>query len=219
MTQQAHHPRGWYNRGYLPHFDTDQYPQMITYRLADSLPHDVLERLIAETEKGDVERHAKFEQMLDNGHGSCVLNRPEFAQIVVENLEFHDGSKYRLQDWVVMPNHAHVGYDRPTAPMGKIVKGWKSYTSSKIKAELGTTGDGEPLWQAGYHDRYARDERHFFNMQCYMFLNPVKAGLVDNPFDWPYSSIHRHERFRDSIERWWKKWKDRFWEFEEEWRG
>ena len=211
--------RGWYDRGYLPHFDTDEYPQMITYRMADALPRKVLERLMSETEKGDSERYARFEKMLDAGHGSCVLRRKIFAEIVVDNLEFHDGSRYRLQDWVVMPNHAHVGYDKPRCTISKIVKGWKSYTATRIKALLGTRGDGNPFWQAGFHDRFARDRQHFFNMQCYIFLNPVKAGLVDDPFDWPYSSIHRHTDIRDSIERWWERWKDDFWGFENKWRS
>jgi putative DNA methylase len=211
--------QGWYNRGYLPHFDTDQYPQMITYRLDDSLPKDVVERILAETEDDEPERRTRFEELLDNGHGSCVLEKPELAEIVIENWHYHDGKRYRLQDWVVMPNHAHVAYDRPTVCMKKIVEGWKSYTSNEIKKKLGTFGNGEPLWQAGYHDRFARDEQHFFNMQCYIFLNPVRAGLVDDPFDWPYSSIHKHERFRPSIMRWWKRWKERFWEVETNWRG
>jgi putative transposase len=202
--------RGWYNRGYLPHFDTDDRPQMITFRLADSLPRDVVERLVAETEDDEPERHERFQEFLDRGRGSCVLERPECAEIVVENLEFHDGDRYRLLDWVVMPNHGHVTYDQPTVPMATIVHGWKSYTSNRIKEVLGTKGDGKPLWQAGYHDRYARDHQHLSNMQRYIFLNPVRAGLVDNPFDWPHSSIHRHERFRDSIERWWRKHGDNF---------
>ncbi len=205
---------GWYSRGYLPHFDTDQYPQMITYRLDDSLPKEVVEEILEHTGDDDTERRARFEQLLDNGHGSCVLEKPECAEIVIENWKYHDGKKYRLQDWVVMPNHAHVGYDRPTRSMKEITNSWKSYTSNEIKKVLGTFGDEKPLWQAGFHDRYARNARHFFNMQCYIFLNPVKAGLVDDPFDWPYSSIHQHERFRPSIMRWWEEWKERFWELD-----
>lgn len=210
--------KGWYNRGYLPHFDTDQYPQMITYRLADALPAGVGEKILAETEDDDYERRARIEELLDNGHGSCVLAQPKCAEIMIENWKFHDGKRYRLLDWVVMPNHAHVGYDKPTVGMRKIVHGWKSYTSNEIKKHLGTFGDGKRLWQVEAHDRYARDDQHLFNMQCYMFLNPVRAGLVDDPFDWPYSSIHEHERFRDSIMRWWNQWKDRFWEFDRKWK-
>jgi REP element-mobilizing transposase RayT len=39
-----------------------------------------------------------------------------------------------------------------------------------------------------YFDRYIRDERHFANAVQYIHENPVKAGLVENPEDWPFSS-------------------------------
>jgi putative transposase len=33
--------KGWHSRGYLPHFDSQEIVQFVTYRLADSLPpHD-----------------------------------------------------------------------------------------------------------------------------------------------------------------------------------
>ncbi|WDE95523.1 hypothetical protein PQO03_07300 [Lentisphaera profundi] len=34
--------RNWHNRGYLPHYDVANKYQMITYRLADSVPQDIL---------------------------------------------------------------------------------------------------------------------------------------------------------------------------------
>ena len=37
--------KGWYSRGYLPHFDAGQILQSITFRLADALPQDKLDQL------------------------------------------------------------------------------------------------------------------------------------------------------------------------------
>ena len=37
--------KGWYSRGYLPHFDQPGLVQMLTFRLADSLPAAVLSAL------------------------------------------------------------------------------------------------------------------------------------------------------------------------------
>ena len=36
--------KGWYSRGYLPHFDKPELYQGITFRLEDSLPKHVLDR-------------------------------------------------------------------------------------------------------------------------------------------------------------------------------
>ena len=40
----------WYSRGYLPHRDTLDRLQSITFRLADSLPQEVLKKLEVELE-------------------------------------------------------------------------------------------------------------------------------------------------------------------------
>src|SRR2546430_2757747 len=46
-TRKAHkpEPKGWYSRGYLPHFDSIYAVQSITFRLADSIPQEKLLQL------------------------------------------------------------------------------------------------------------------------------------------------------------------------------
>lgn len=36
-------PKGWHSRGYLPHFDSPETLQFVTFRLVDSLPADAIE--------------------------------------------------------------------------------------------------------------------------------------------------------------------------------
>jgi len=82
--------RGWYSRGYLPHFDSPYAIQHITYRLVDSLPHTVLEKLQSEAATVQVDRKRKaelrqlIETYLDAGHGSCVLQEPEVAACILD---------------------------------------------------------------------------------------------------------------------------------------
>ena len=40
--------KGWYSRGYVPHLDRIGLLQSITFRLADSLPREVLHRITVE---------------------------------------------------------------------------------------------------------------------------------------------------------------------------
>ena len=46
-------------------------------------------------------------------------------------------------------------------------------------------------------DRYVRDEAHYRKVTHYIEWNPVKAGLVKTPDQWPFSSA----RFRDDNNR------------------
>ena len=197
--------RDWYSRGYLPHFDSPHVIQHITYRLADSLPRSALEQMQAEVEAlfpEDREREAqllrRIDTYLDAGRGRCDLQEPEIAACVVDTWRRFDGERYRLLEWVVMPNHCHVLIEPlEGAPLGKIVLSWKNYTARFINVHRGRTGVRRPqtqpqtrsrVWQRECWDRFIRDERHFEAAKDYIVMNPVKAGLAAKPEDWPWSS-------------------------------
>lgn len=105
--------RGWHSRGYIPHFDVPGLTQSVTCHLADSIPRSVIESWQGElrtlSDEGKARELArKIEHYLDAGHGECHLAHPGVAQIVQDALLHFDGDRYRLHDWVIMPNHIHV---------------------------------------------------------------------------------------------------------------
>jgi hypothetical protein len=126
----------WHSRGYLPHFESAEATQHVTFHLADSLPQTVLLRWKAElaglpTEKRDVEQRKRVDAWIDAGHGSCVLRSPPIAAMVQESLLTFDAQRYRLLAWVVMPNHVHVLFQPiPHWTVAKIV-------ASRVRALLG----------------------------------------------------------------------------------
>jgi len=193
-------PRGWHYRGYLPHFDDQETPQFITFRLADSMPQKILEawkrelKLTSQTQGPQTDATARalqqmrtrIEKYLDLGHGSCVLRKPEFAALVQNSLRHFDEQRYRLFSWVIMPNHVHVLCRQvPGNEMSSIVKSWKSFTAHAINRALSRTGS---FWQEDYFDRYIRDQNHFLSVVQYIERNPVTAGLCKSPEDWAWSS-------------------------------
>jgi len=135
-----------------------------------------------------MERRRKIEAMLDKGHGSCVLREPAAAECIIENWRHFDEQRYKLIAWVVMPTHVHVLIEQyETASLSSVVQSWKSYTGKQLKALFPhACADGE-FWMREYWDRYIRDENHFYAAIDYIRQNPVKAGLVDRPEDWPYT--------------------------------
>lgn len=187
--------RGTYTRGYLPHIDAAGLLQHITFHLADSLPAATLDHIRQEIEAtpeaerpGD--RRTRLQELLDAGHGRCLLRRPDCATIVAASLRFGHPTRYRLHAWVVMPNHCHVLIAQCEGwPLGDIVRGWKRHTTREI-ARLPETG-APPIWQRDYFDRFIRDQRQFDAAVHYIEHNPVKAGLVVSPEEWPWSSAYR----------------------------
>jgi len=201
--------RGWFSRGYLPHFDKARVPQSITFRLKDAVPRESIEQWRAELlcQDGDgLERppfaerilRQRIERFADAGRGSCWLARPEIAQIVEDALHYHDGERYRLLAWCVMPNHVHTLIElEPDWPLPKILHTWKSFTAKLVNRVLGREG---PVWMREYFDRYVRDEEHMGRVVAYIETNPVTAGLVAAPDEWRWSSARRRgERSRQQI--------------------
>ncbi|WP_348647617.1 hypothetical protein [Marivita sp. S6314] len=50
------------------------------------------------------------------------------------------------------------------------------------------------IWQRRFWEHHIRDEADYAAHMRYCWTNPVKHGLVSQPMDWPYSSIHRDVR-------------------------
>lgn len=178
--------KGWYSSKHLPHFDVPGTRQFITYRLDDALPaarRSEWEAFLALED--DLEKQRKVEAYLDKGHGECHLRDSRIAGLVQENLWHHDGVKYRLLSWVVMPNHVHTLVEIWDTPLGEVLKSWKSYTSKAANKVLGRAGT---FWEDDYFDRYVRDDDHYRRVVHYIENNPNKAGLVRAPAGWPWSS-------------------------------
>ena len=183
---------GWRSRGYLPHFDGGEVSQFITTRLFDSLPQSVLEKWRVELEREeitDVELRKKIEHYLDQNYGECFLKDERVAEIVRENLLFHEGKKYKLYAWVVMPNHIHY-LITPIAPhtLAEITHSNKSFTAHEANKVLKRNGQ---FWFHESFDRYIRDEKHFVQTIAYIENNPVKSGLCGKPSDRKFSSAFK----------------------------
>jgi putative transposase len=173
--------KGWHSRGYLPHFDSQDVIQFVTFRLADSLPKEALERIRLATQPESLR-----DEMLDRGWGACWLKHADIAQLVEDAFLTFDGVRYRLHAWTIMPNHVHVLISSvPGASLGRVVSSWKRFTARQANRLLEREG---AFWQDDYWDRFIRNEEHFNATVSYIDNNPVKARLVDEPHRWPWGS-------------------------------
>jgi REP element-mobilizing transposase RayT len=170
----------------------DKQLQSITFRLFDSVPADIITRWKEEADR-DVSgaEESKIRQAIadyeDKGYGECFLKDCRVAEIVQNALLYYDGVRYRLIRWCVMPNHVHVLIEMNGEwSLSSILKGWKSFTAHEANKLLGRKGK---FWMQEYFDRYIRNERHFQYVVQYIDNNPVKAGLVSSPEEWPWSTL------------------------------
>ena len=190
-----------HDRGRLPHWEKESATYFITFRLADSLPSKILDRIESErnsivTTARQLERdltsdeRKKIEQLstktieryLDQGKGSCHLRNPAIAQVVDDALRHFDNRRYRLFAWCIMPNHVHVvARFFPGESLASVIHSWKSYTAKRANLIRGSAGC---FWQREYYDHLVRDENEFERAIQYVTDNPAKAGLQSWPWVW-----------------------------------
>ena len=189
------------DRGRLPHWEKDSATYFITFRLADSLPKSVLDRIESERQaivktanqlrrklSSDERRKIQtlstpvIERFLDTGAGACHLTNPVVAGEVAHALTHFDDKRYRLFSWCVMPNHVHVVVRLfPGQTLASVVHSWKSFTAKRVNTILGLHGT---LWQREYYDHLLRSESEFERAISYVSENPAKANLKDWKWVW-----------------------------------
>jgi REP element-mobilizing transposase RayT len=101
------------------------------------------------------------------------------ARCLVRTL--HEESRLgRANTWayVVMPDHLHwLMQLGEQVDLGRCVQGVKSLVSRQL---------GQPIWQAGFHDRAMHKEENLQAFARYIVANPVRAGLVNRVGDYPH---------------------------------
>jgi putative transposase len=183
-------------QNHLPHWQQEGSTYFVTWRLKDSIPRDVLERLISErteweslhpkpwTDDEESEYHNTFskeaDRLMDMGFGECVLRNLKCRDALAKSLSLFDGERFLMHSWVAMPNHVHVLFSLVEGgSLEKVIGGWKGYSAKDINTVTGKEG---ALWQKDYFDRIIRNWEHMFRVAKYIRRNPEKAKLRDEEF-------------------------------------
>jgi len=192
--QDAHATLQIRQGAYLPHWTREGATYAVTFRLADSLPRNVLEAWLRERDdivatacqmnrplsRSEEDRlrelHSeRVEAYLDAGHGKCWMKEARVAKVVADALKHFDGDRYELVAWAIMPNHVHaVLRPREGRDLPSILHSWKSFTAKEANRVLGRTGQ---FWQEEYYDHLIRDQQDFAHAVRYTLENPEKSGL------------------------------------------
>lgn len=213
-----------YHKRNLPHWFPAGSAVFLTYRLHGSLPQNVVNRLkqtqrlvgseinaAADSPHEFAElkliRHkqlfARIDSALDKASvGPRWLGELEIANLVQTTLLSRYATLYKLWAYVVMINHVHlllnpkVSQRMNSTPiatsLSAITKGLKGYTSREANHILHRTG--QPFWQQESFDHWPRNQEEFLRIIAYIENNPVKAGLVHRPEQWPWSSAAERAR-------------------------
>jgi REP-associated tyrosine transposase len=104
------------------------------------------------------------------------------AQVLLQFRQDARRSGFAILAYCLMPDHAHLLLEGTTrkADLRRFVKRAKQRTGQMCRRVI-----GRPLWQEGYYDRVLRTEDDSIAVARYILENPVRAGLVRSPADYP----------------------------------
>lgn len=201
----------FYYERQLPHLQPPGATLFVTFRLANSIPITVQRELRTETDRlnalyatiTDSEERERFvsqeqrrlfgkwDNTLHTVHyGPTWLQNSQVANLVVESLHYRDGRVYTLGTFCIMPNHVHVVFtplrksDGTYHAIAAIMHSLKRYTARQANLVLGRTGT---FWQHESYDHVIRSAAEGQRILTYVLNNPVKAGLVQEWGEWPWS--------------------------------
>jgi len=85
--------------------------------------------------------------------------------------------------YVIMPDHLHffvrIGQEDRLSVFVQLLK-------QSISKTLKGDGVEGPYWQVGFFDHVLRHSESYSEKWSYVRENPVRAGLVTTPEEWPY---------------------------------
>jgi putative transposase len=121
----------------------------------------------------------------------CTHRRQRWLTDYEIHSTFIEFSERAYSDWniavgryVLMPDHLHLFVAGPPEfVLGKWIGTMKRCLEKTMKSDLLKN----QRWQRGFFDHVLRSAESYSQKWDYVRQNPVRAGLVSHPDDWPFA--------------------------------
>lgn len=131
-----------------------------------------------------------YHVVLKGNQGNKIFRHRRQKEFLFENLKRHE-ELLEVTTWCVMDNHVHliviVDYD-------EISKIFHSVNLRFAKRDNKINQGSGHVFQSRFWSDPIDSEDHLLRAIRYIHNNPVKAGLVDHPHEWEWSS---YSKYRD----------------------
>lgn len=127
-----------------------------------------------------------------------------YCMFLIDSLKYCRQNKgLKVYYYVIMPDHFHVVINASANKVSGIIRDLKRFMSNKITQQLQQDLSFDILsrfskaakdkhqyqvWQSGFHPKAIISDDMLNQKMEYIHMNPVVAGLVDEPEEWKYSS-------------------------------
>ena len=124
-----------------------------------------------------------------NNRQPIFADRQDFERMLALLTENAQKLGVAVHAYVLMDNHFHLLTTPPTADALPLMM--QAVGRSYVRYFNQRHGRSGTLWEGRYRSTLIESERYLLACMVYIDLNPVRAGMVAQPGDWPWSS-HAH---------------------------
>jgi REP element-mobilizing transposase RayT len=139
-----------------------------------------------------------------------LFTRKVYRDIVIDSLKYCQSNKgLEIYAFVIMSNHIHILLRSDIGKLSDTIREFKSFTAKQILLAIDTESESRRDWmlnlfefaakqhkrnekyQIWTHENHAEliySDKFIIQKINYIHDNPVRAGIVENPEDYLYSS-------------------------------
>jgi len=129
---------------------------------------------------------ALYHVIARGNQGQTTFREDEDYKLYLKFLfEYKDYFDFLLHAYVLMPNHIHLLIEMGEINLSKLMHRLQFRYTRNFNLKYRTWGH---LFQGRYKAILCDKDRYFIELSAYIHLNPVRAGLVKEPANYPWSS-------------------------------
>lgn len=143
-----------------------------------------------------------------------IFSRETYRNIVIQSLKYCQQKKgLEIFAYVIMSNHVHILARSATGDLSGTIRDFKKFTSRQIVDEIRDGRESRKEWMLRLFAHAAKRQNKLGHYQVwthenhavmvysntfieqrvkYIHNNPVRNGLVDNPWEYKYSSARNY---------------------------
>ena len=110
-------------------------------------------------------------------------DRNGFLKMLARVVEEHG---WIVHSYCLMGNHYHLLLETPSANLAAGMRKVNGWYTQKFNRRHRRSGH---LFEGRYKSVLVQKEAHLLELCRYLVLNPVRAGMVKSPGDWPWSNF------------------------------
>jgi len=125
-----------------------------------------------------------------NNRQACFKQGQDYAIYANYLAQYADEFSVSIHAWVFMTNHVHLLLT--PSFRGGVSKMMQALGRRYVRYFNRRNQRSGTLWEGRFRASLVESERYFLTCQRYIELNPVRAGMVEGPSRYRWSSYHCH---------------------------